>query len=88
MTDGSDVVGPLDDNGGPTMTHALLEVAGNPAIDAGNQAACDDLDNDQRGEGFPRTVDGDLDDTATCDVGAVELQVLDPNDLIFRSGFE
>ena len=31
-------LGPLADNGGPTLTHALLP--GSPAIDAANDAAC------------------------------------------------
>jgi len=41
---------PLADNGGATQTHAL--VAGSPAIDAGSNP--ENLDVDQRGEGFPR----------------------------------
>lgn len=45
-------LGPLQDNGGPTLTHALLP--GSPAIDAGNPAGCTDYDSnptllDQRG---------------------------------------
>lgn len=43
------MLGPLQNNGGPTETHALL--AGSPAIDAGNST----LMTDQRG--FPRPVD-------------------------------
>lgn len=31
-------LGPLANNGGPTQTHALLNVAGNPAINGGNPA--------------------------------------------------
>jgi len=66
-------LGPLQNNGGPTQTHALL--AGSPAIDAGNPNGCRDqsgalLLKDQRG--FRRTVDGDRDGTARCDIGAVE----------------
>jgi hypothetical protein len=45
------LLGPLQDNGGPTLTHALLP--GSPAIDAGNNAA--NLDFDQRGDGFTRS---------------------------------
>ncbi len=43
-------LGPLQDNGGPTLTHALL--AGSPAIDAGTNSG---LAFDQRGQ--PRTID-------------------------------
>jgi beta-glucanase (GH16 family) len=55
---GDALVGPLADNGGPTLTRALL--AGSPAIDAGNNAVCPAID--QRGVAR---------DTA-CDVGAYE----------------
>jgi len=58
------LLGPLQDNGGPTLTHALL--AGSPAIDAGNNAYATDWD--QRGEGFPRIVNGII------DIGAFEYQ--------------
>jgi hypothetical protein len=69
-------LGPLQNNGGPTQTHALL--FGSPAIDAGNPNGCRDkpdqfgalLLKDQRG--FGRTVDGNVDGTARCDIGAVE----------------
>jgi hypothetical protein len=58
------VLGPLADNGGPTLTHALLP--GSPAIDAGNNAYATDWD--QRGPGYPRIVNG------TIDIGAFEYQ--------------
>jgi CSLREA domain-containing protein len=66
-------LGPLQNNGGPTQTHALL--AGSPALDGGDPGGCRDnsgalLQTDQRG--FPRNVDGNNDGTATCDIGAVE----------------
>ena len=72
------VLGPLQDNGGPTETHALL--AGSPAIDAG-EAVCtnadgDPLTSDQRGALRPQ--DGDGDGITTCDIGAFELQPEDP----------
>jgi beta-glucanase (GH16 family) len=52
------LLGLLADNGGPTLTHALL--SGSPAIDAGNPAACPATD--QRGVARD----------AACDVGAFE----------------
>jgi beta-glucanase (GH16 family) len=55
-------IGPLGDNGGPTPTHALL--AGSPAIDAGEDAACPATD--QRGVARPQG--------AHCDVGSFELE--------------
>jgi hypothetical protein len=58
------LLGPLDDNGGPTLTHALLP--GSPAIDAGNNAYATDWD--QRGPGYPRIVNGII------DIGAFEVQ--------------
>jgi len=53
------LLGPLQDNGGPTLTHALQ--SGSPAIDAGDNANCPETD--QRG--VPRS-DG------ACDIGAYE----------------
>jgi hypothetical protein len=68
-------LGPLQNNGGPTFTHALLP--GSPAIDAGNPtapgkspSAC--LATDQRGVARPQ--DGNLDGRAVCDIGAFEVQ--------------
>jgi len=63
------LLGPLQDNGGPTLTHALQE--GSPAIDsADNELFCLDIGIDQTGTGRP--VDGDGDGTAICDAGAFE----------------
>jgi hypothetical protein len=67
------LVGPLQNNGGPTFTHALL--ANSPAIDTGSNLA--NLAFDQRGTGFAR-VSG-----AAADIGAFETQ-----DTIFANGFE
>jgi hypothetical protein len=65
---GNPNLGPLQNNGGPTQTHALL--SGSPAIDAGDPGGCRDesgalLTTDQRG--FRRPPLG-------CDIGAFELQ--------------
>jgi CSLREA domain-containing protein len=68
------VLGPLANNGGPTLTHALL--AGSPALDAGNNSLATDANNnalttDQRGAGrFADSLDADA--TATVDIGAFE----------------
>lgn len=59
---GNPMLGPLADNGGRTLTHALLP--GSPAIDAGNNSQ--GLAYDQRGIGFPR-VRG-----TRADIGAFE----------------
>ena len=59
---------PLADNGGFTLTHALG--ASSSAIDAGNPDPATCPSTDQRG--FPRSVDGNGDGVATCDIGAFE----------------
>jgi hypothetical protein len=59
------MIGPLKDNGGPTMTHALMP--GSPAIDAGVDWG---LSTDQRG--VKRPLDGDGDGVAKTDIGAYE----------------
>jgi CSLREA domain-containing protein len=65
---GNALLGPLADNGGPTLTHTLL--AGSPAIDAGSPD-CPPPAADQRG--FSRPRDGDDDQAPVCDIGAVEV---------------
>lgn len=65
------LLGPLQDNGGPTLTHALL--AGSPAIDGGDPAFVPPPETDQRGAGFPRVEGWQI------DMGAYELQASQPD---------
>jgi predicted outer membrane repeat protein len=65
---GDPMLGPLADNGGTTLTYALLP--GSPAIDAIPAANCP-ISTDQRGA--PRSIALTSPDTA-CDIGAFELQ--------------
>jgi len=67
------LLGPLQDNGGPTFTHELL--AGSPAIDAGTNTGCPATD--QRGIARPFNV--------TCDIGAFERVVALPSLSIVKS---
>jgi hypothetical protein len=60
------MLGPLQDNGGPTFTHELLN--GSPAIDAGDPTFTPPPDYDQRGPGYPRVVNSRI------DIGAFEVQ--------------
>jgi hypothetical protein len=71
-------IGSLQNNGGPTLTHALLP--GSPAIDAGNPAGCTDaygalLAMDQRG--FLRWIG------SRCDIGAYEYGSLLPISFVY-----
>jgi predicted outer membrane repeat protein len=66
-TQAAPLLGPLQDNGGPTLTQALL--AGSPAVDAGQPGNCTDelgapITTDQRG--FARPFG------PRCDIGAFE----------------
>jgi CSLREA domain-containing protein len=66
-------LGALQDNGGPTFTHALL--VSSPAIDAGSPGGCRDdqallLTTDQRG--YARPVNGNSGFRPRCDIGAFE----------------
>lgn len=69
------LLGPLQDNGGPTLTHALLP--GSPAIDKG---ASSGSSTDQRG--FLRPLDDPAIDNAQdgdgADIGAFELSLPEP----------
>lgn len=61
----AEVLGPLADNGGSTLTR--MPVLGSPVIDAGdNSLVPAGITTDQRGNGFPRTL------AAAVDLGAVE----------------
>ena len=67
------LLGPLQNNGGPTQSHALL--SGSPAIDAGEIPSCTDnlgapITTDQRGAARPVGL--------ACDIGAVEYGALLP----------
>src|SRR5215813_3617403 len=86
ITGQSPNLGPLADNGGPTLTHALL--VDSPAIDAGNPAGCTDnvgnvLTTDQRGAARP--TDGNGDGVAICDIGSYERMAI-PADLSITKG--
>lgn len=69
LTNTDPKLGPLADNGGPTLTHALQP--GSPAIDAGDEVVCADPDtvnrHDQRSVARPQGVQ--------CDIGAFELEL-------------
>jgi N-acetylneuraminic acid mutarotase len=64
------LLGPLQDNGGPTFTHALL--VGSPAIDAGDPKFSPPPFFDQRGPGYPRVVNNRV------DKGSFEVQAPTP----------
>lgn len=63
---GGNFLGPLADNGGPTLTHALLPLS--PAINAGDPAFAGLPAYDQRGFPFVRVSGGRI------DIGAIERQ--------------
>jgi Calx-beta domain-containing protein/cadherin-like protein/Big-like domain-containing protein/uncharacterized protein DUF4214 len=69
---GNPQLAPLANNGGPTMTHALL--ANSPALDAGDNVAAAAFVTDQRGNTFGRFRDAanDADTTQTVDIGSFE----------------
>ncbi|RQH27702.1 DUF4347 domain-containing protein [Okeania hirsuta] len=77
----------LGNNGGLTLTHALIQDINNPAIDGGNNAnILPGVQFDQRGNGFPRTLDGDGDGIAVVDVGAFEASQIETELLVNISG--
>ncbi|MDN5924749.1 MAG: right-handed parallel beta-helix repeat-containing protein [Xanthomonadales bacterium] len=64
------LLGPLQDNGGPTLTR--LPLAGSPLIDVGDPAFTGPPTTDQRGAGFARIVNG------VVDIGATEYAAAAP----------
>ncbi len=71
------MLGPLQNNGGPTETHALLP--GSPAIDHVDEFVCPGPFADQRGVARPQ--DGDGDNIDRCDSGAYEFVPLSGADV-------
>ncbi len=75
---GKAILGPLADNGGPTLTHALLE--GSQALEAADNAVCVAAPVngvDQRGVDRPQG--------AHCDIGAFEAAAQSTDNLLFVS---
>jgi hypothetical protein len=73
LNDTQPLLGPLQNNGGPTQT--IGELLGSPTVDAGNPAGCTDgnghpLTTDQRGAPRP----GKYKHDKRCDMGAFERQ--------------
>jgi hypothetical protein len=66
QTNTDPMLGPLQDNGGLTFTHALLRHS--PAINAGDPSFAPPPFNDQRGAGFRRVRNGRI------DIGSYEVQ--------------
>jgi hypothetical protein len=75
------ILGPLQNNGGATETHALLPAS--PAIDAGPDPVPDFPGNefDQRGDGFPRVIG------LHSDIGAFEVQPVAPEAIVITPKF-
>ncbi|MBV9926508.1 MAG: DUF4214 domain-containing protein [Acidobacteria bacterium] len=69
LTGADPLLSPLQNNGGPTQTHALL--AGSPAIDAGDRGT---LTNDQRGLARPVDDAAAVNASDGSDIGAFEAQ--------------
>ena len=77
-------LGPLQDNGGPTHTHALLNSS--PALEkisADTNGCGTDYTTDQRGETRPGTKNDQVD--KKCEIGAWEAQSSDPSAVTLRN---
>jgi CSLREA domain-containing protein len=72
------LLGPLQDNGGDTLTHALLP--NSPAVD---QGSCDGILADQRGWPRPIDIPGIPNADDGCDIGAYEYASLIPKRLFY-----
>ncbi|MFC1995125.1 choice-of-anchor Q domain-containing protein [Chloroflexota bacterium] len=81
ISHGNANLGPLQDNGGTTFTHALLIPS--DAIDAGDCNGST-ITTDQRGE--PRPMDGDGNGSYLCDIGAYEAPVPPPSQ--YEQGYQ
>lgn len=81
---------PVGDYGGPTPTQPPL--LGNPAVDGGNPATPDNLDDatcrEEDARGTVRPGDGDDNGSARCDIGAFEWSQLAEDEVIFSDRFE
>jgi hypothetical protein len=75
------LLGPLQNNGGSTFTHALLR--GSPAIDAGNSS---NLTLDQRGYARPLDIPGVANVSDSTDIGAYEYKSYLPSPYYNLSG--
>lgn len=73
------LLGPLQNNGGPTETHALQ--SDSPAID---QGSCPGVTADQRGEPRPIDLPGIPNADDGCDIGAYEVQAQDGGGYLVR----
>lgn len=73
VANGPPLLGPLADNGGTTLTHALQ--LGSPLIDAGGQC------------GLPVDQLGTIRSECKCDVGAFEVLELEPDNSSCKSSF-
>ncbi|MHC4696550.1 MAG: choice-of-anchor Q domain-containing protein [Planctomycetota bacterium] len=82
ITGGDPMLATLANNGGYTLTHAPL--LGSPAIDGGDPAGCTDVNGDPLGvdqRGISRPQDGDGNGSFICDVGTVESNDCNGNDM-------